>query len=56
MKPFGNERFMALIPLAVLVFVVTVLAGGPGPLIDMLDRIARQAYEVLASAVSSVVR
>jgi hypothetical protein len=55
MKPFGNERFMALIPLAVLVFVVTVLAGGPGPLIDMLDRIARQAYEVLASAVSSVV-
>lgn len=47
---------MALIPLAVLVFVVTVLAGGPGPLIDMLDRLARQAYEVLASAVSSVVR
>lgn len=55
MKPFGNERYMALIPLAVLIFVVTVLAGGPGPLIDILDRLSRQAYEVVAAAVSSVI-
>jgi hypothetical protein len=55
MKPFGSERFMAIVPLVVLILVVTVLAGGPGPLIDILDRLARQAYEVVASAVSSVI-
>ncbi len=47
MKAFGSERFMTLVPLAVLVLVVTLLAGGPGALIDILDRLARQGWEVL---------
>jgi hypothetical protein len=56
MKPFGSERFMGLVPLAVLIFIAMVLAGGPGPLIEVLDRFVRQAYEIVAGAVSSLIR
>ena len=56
MKPFGNERYMGLIPLAVLIFVVTVLAGGPGPLIDWIDRFTREVFDAVVGWINSVRR
>ena len=47
---------MGLIPLAVLIFVVTVLAGGPGPLIDWIDRFTREVFDAVVGWINSVRR
>ena len=47
---------MGLIPLAVLIFVVTVLAGGPGQLVDWLDRFTREVFDAVVGWINSVRR
>lgn len=47
---------MGLIPLAVLIFVVTVLAGGPGPLLDWVDRFTRDGFDAVVGWINSVRR
>lgn len=54
LKPFGNERYMGLIPLAVLIFVLTVLAGGPAELFDWVDRFTRDVFDAVVGWINSV--
>jgi len=56
MKIFGSERFMSLVPLAALVIVAMVLAGGPGPLLDLIDRLVSEAWAVVSAWFSQLVR
>lgn len=49
MKPFGSERFMGIVPLVVLVVVAMVLAGGPGPLLNVIDRLVSQTWAVVSA-------
>jgi len=56
MKTFGSERFMGLVPLAVLVIVAMVLAGGPGPLLDVIDRLVSQTWAVVSAWFGDLMR
>jgi hypothetical protein len=50
-KTYGHEGLMMLVPACVLVFFVALVVGGPGELLDMLEK----TLVALANAVGEYV-